>query len=487
MNREHDTAPATGAPLLDPMPLPPIRALIGEFARGASSPSRVLEHCLARIDAVDGTINALPTRLPADELRVRLAGIDRAIAAGEPVGALAGLPWCAKDLLATAGVRTTLASPIFADRVPEHDDPLVARLKEAQAVLIAKSNTPEFGAGSQTFNTVFGGTCNPYDTSRTVGGSSGGAAAALACGMTVVADGSDLAASLRNPASFCGVVGLRPSSFGDPSMHAGAGAFDSLGLVGPMGRSVDDLRLVHRAIHAPQVRRPIADWAQALGSGQSRPRRPVAGMRIACTIDCDGGFPVAEPVRRAIEQAYLRIEDAGCKLVRATPDFSGADECFQTLRGLLFVALHAQTYRTDRHRMKDTVVWNIEQGMKLTADEIGRAMRQRAAVFERMAAFMRQFDAWLLPTAQVLPFALDVPYPTSIDDEPQATYIDWLKSCYWITISGHPALSVPCGFARDGESPPLPVGLQVVGRFAGEESLFDVAETLEPLLASPRG
>ncbi|HYF58661.1 MAG TPA: amidase family protein, partial [Burkholderiaceae bacterium] len=404
----------------------------------------------------------------------------RSIAAGEPVGLLAGLPYVAKDIFDTAGLRTTLGSPIFANRVPEADAPGVARLREAGALLIAKSNTPEFAAGSQTFNTVFGATRNPHDPSRTVGGSSGGAAAALAAGMAVVADGSDLAASLRNPASFCGVVGIRPTTRPDPTLADGPNAFDALSVAGPLGRSVDDCRLVHAAMFERPAHRPIGAWLDWLETRAARPE-PRA-LRLAWSADL-GGVPLAAPVRAAFLRAIDALRDAGVELVEAHPDFDGADESFMTLRGLYFVEWLGELYRDERARMKDTVVWNIEQGLALDAGRIAHAQRLRGRVFRSVAGFMRGVDAFLLPTAQVLPFPLDVPYPTSIDGVPLATYVDWLKTCYWISASGHPGLSIPCGRARDGDSAPLPVGLQLVGRWGGDAALFDVAETVESVLA----
>ena len=402
-----------------------------------------------------------------------------ALRAGDPVGPLVGLPWVSKDVFDTAGLRTTLGSPIFADRVPRADAPVVKRLREAGALLVAKSNTPEFAAGSQTFNAVFGATRNPHDPTRTCGGSSGGSAVALATGMAVVADGSDLASSLRNPASFCGVVGMRPSTRLDPSLADGPNAFDTLSMIGPMGACVDDCRRVHEAMFERPAPRPIAAWIER--DAGRRPPKPAGALRLAWSADL-GGLPVQAPVRAAFLRAIDALRDAGVALVEAHPDFDGADEAFMTLRGLYFVEWLGELLESERARMKDTVVWNIEQGLALDARRIAGAQRLRSTVFRRTASFMAGFDAFLLPTAQVLPFALDVPHPTAIDGVPLATYVDWLKTCYWISASGHPALSLPCGRARDGDGPPLPVGLQAVGRWNEDGALFDVAQTLESVL-----
>ncbi|MGD9944439.1 MAG: amidase, partial [Burkholderiaceae bacterium] len=481
-----NTSPTSPTPPL-PVRLPPIAELLADFQRGDRSPQSVLEACFAAIDAVDGAINALPTRVPRETALERAAEIGRRIAAGAPVGLLAGLPYCAKDMHQTAGLRTTFGSPIFADYVPSRNDPVVQRVLDADAVLIAKSNTPEFAAGSQTFNPVLGATCNPFDRSRTVGGSSGGSAAALACGMTVVADGSDLAASLRNPASFCGVAGLRPSSRIDPALRSSANVFSTLSTMGAMANCVADLRLVNRAIHAPSGRRPLPQWLTELRTaasvrGEAARQRP---LRLAWTIDAGGAFPVSQAVRAAMQRAIDCLRDAGAELVEAAPDFSGADDCFQTLRGQHFVENLGELYRRERARMKDTVVWNVEQGLALTPEQLAAAALQRSRVFQRVARFLSGYDAWLLPTAQVLPFALEQPYPTEINGEPLGTYIDWLKSCYWVTVSGHPGLTVPAGFGSDAPGEPrLPVGLQLVGHYDRDEALLDVGERVEAMLAA---
>lgn len=472
-----------------PAPLAPIRALLCGFAAGERSPADALASCLAAIDRFNPAVNALPTLLSREALHARAERAGATMRAGDPVGLLAGLPYAAKDTHRTAGVRTTRGSPIFADDVPSENDPVVQRLLDADAILIGKSNTPEFAAGSQTFNPVLGTTRSPWALDRTVGGSSGGAAAALATGMAVVADGSDLAASLRNPASFCGVVGMRPSSIADPTLRMNANAFSTLSMVGPLARSVDDLRLIHRAMFAPAPRRPIGAWARALAEeGDSlgriaggRPRAP-REMRLAWSIDCNATMPVADPVRTALLRALEVLREAGVQLVEAAPDFSGADECFQVLRGEYFVEMLGDLYRTERARMKDTVVWNVEYGLSLSAQAIAHASLARSAIFERVRRFVEPFDAWLLPTAQVLPFSIDLPYPTEINGRRLDTYIDWLKSCYWVSASGHPGISVPGGFASDAGAA-LPVGLQLVGHWGRDESLMDVAQTVETLLA----
>lgn len=463
----------------------PIPALLDAFRRGEDSPRDVLERCFDAIDAHDGIVHALPTRVERPIARAGADALAGRIRRGEPVGPLAGLPYCAKDMHATAGVRTTYGSPIFADHVPDENDPVVQRLLDADAVLIAKSNTPEFAAGAQTFNPVLGTTRNPFDPTRTVGGSSGGGAAALACGMTVVADGSDLGASLRNPASFCGVVGMRPSSTVDPALGNGANAFGTLNQIGAMAARVADLRIVQRAIRAPAARRPLDDWIDAFErQALARARRAAQPLRLAWSIDCGGAMPVSAPVRVAFAAAIERLREAGAELVETWPDFSGADECFQVLRAEHFVENWGELYAAHRTQMKDTVAWNIEQGFALDVARVAAAARARSAIFARFARFVADFDAWLVPTAQVLPFPIDVAFPGAIDGVPLRTYIDWVASCYWITVSGHPGLSVPAGFARETpDANALPVGMQLVGRFGADEALLDVGERVEAMLA----
>jgi len=474
-----------------PTPLPPIATLLREFQEGQRTPTDLARTCFDAIDRLDPQINALPTRVAREQVLEQAEHALAAIAGGEAVGALIGLPYAAKDMHRTAGVRTTFGSPIYADQVPDTNDPIVQNILDAGAILIAKSNTPEFAAGAQTFNPVLGKTVNPHDLRRTCGGSSGGGAAALASGMTVVADGSDLGASLRNPASFCGVAGLRPSSIANPAMQASANGFSSLSVVGAMAPRVADLRWANRAIHAPMAARPMARWLETIEreaeARKAAARRP---LRLAWTIDAGGAMPVAAPVRRAMQRVLERLREearAGrLELVEACPDFSGADDCFHVLRGEYFVENWGELYHRERALLKDTVAWNIEQGMAMSVERVAAASVMRTQIFGRAAAFMRGFDAWLLPTAQVLPFSHEIPYPTEIDGEPLKTYFDWVRSCYWITVAGNPALSIPAGFETEPGDPqqvPLPVGLQLMGRYGEDEALLDVGERIEALLA----
>ncbi len=486
-----------------------IRQHLHAFSEGFVEPSDLAIQALRAIDRHDPLVNAVPTRIDSDRVLEQARRIGEAMRRGDPVGVLAGMPYVAKDTHRTKGVRTTYGSPIFADHVPDQDDPIVERLSTAGCVLLGKSNTPEFAAGSQTINPVFGTTRNPYALDRTVGGSSGGGACALATGMAIVADGSDLAASLRNPASFCGVVGLRPTSHARPDLAMAADRFGTLSVVGTMGRCVDDVRLGRRAVFAPPAHRPLNDWARWLadetrerGRGCAAPNatdhavapgplpRDPRGLRIAWTIDADGQMPVSAPVHQAMRRVIHLLREAGVELVEAHPDMAGADDCFQVLRGEYFVENFGPYLDSDPDKLKEAVRWNIEFGLDLDVERIAAAKRMRARIFDRMRHFLGGLDAWLLPTAQVLPFSHRESHPTEIGGIPMTTYIDWLKSCYWITLAGHPAISLPAGLAADEADPPgarLPVGLQLVGHWGEDEALLDVAETLETLLTPLNG
>jgi amidase len=465
-----------------------IQALYTKLAENPASLFNIVEATKAAIAVSNPTINALCTLRTDEEIDATVASLVSRIKKNEPVGRLIGAPYVAKDIHATAGLLTTKGSPIFKDWIPKDNDPIVQRFLDADALLIGKSNTPEFAAGSQTFNTLFGATRNPFDLSKTVGGSSGGSAAALQTQMALLADGSDLAASLRNPAAFCNVVGFRASSRCAPPMKTSANAFDSLSIIGPMARSVADVRNAYYAIFGDvqhTQHRPISAWLelsqQQVTAQRLREKQP---LRIAYSLDGNGQFPVQLEVRKQLENCLAKLKNQGHEVFEACPDMTGVDECFQILRGLYFVECFEPLYRTQKHLLKDTVVWNIEQGLALNAAAIAKANLQRSAIFERVDKFMNSCDVWALPTSQVLPFSIDDPYPKTINGEPLVTYIDWLKSCYWLTVAGHPAISIPGGFAQTSTTEKhLPVGLQLVGKWMQDEALLNHAQLIEGQLA----
>ncbi len=431
----------------------------------------VMDAHIGQIERVNPAVNAIVTFLP-EQGRAAARAVDAAFARGEDPGPLAGLPVAHKDLILTKGIRTTFGSPIYKNFVPDTDAIIVERLRKAGAITIGKTNTPEFGAGSQTFNTVFGATRNPYDLSKTCGGSSGGAAAALACGMLPIADGTDLGGSLRNPASFCNVVGLRPSAGRVPGWPSLSGWFP-LAVAGPMARTVRDAALMLSAVAGPDPRAPIS--LAEPGSMFSRPlERDFRGARIAWSADLDG-LPMEPEVGRVMQAQRETFSDLGCIVTDATPDLRDADEIFSVLRAWNFELAFGQLLKTKRALMKDTVVWNIEEGARLTGPQVGAAEFKRTQLFHRMREFMQDYDFLVTPVAQVLPFDVSVPYVTRINDTELQTYIDWMRSCYYITVTGAPALSVPCGFSNGG----LPVGLQIVGRYQDDFGVLQIAHAFE--------
>jgi amidase len=431
--------------------------------------------CLEQTDRTNPHVNAIVTLVQERAMRDARAADQRlaeAIAYGEDVGPLHGLPVAHKDLALTRGIRTTFGSPIYEDFLPEEDSLVVERLRRAGAITVGKTNTPEFGAGSQTYNEVFGETLNPYDTTKTCGGSSGGAAVALACGMVPIVDGSDMGGSLRNPASFCNVVGFRPSLGRVPSWPSQA-AWSQLSTEGPMARTVRDVALMFGAISGPDPRSPLAisepgeDFSQLL-------ERDFSGTRVAWSRDLSG-LPVDPRVTAVLDGQRRVFEDIGCLVEDDEPDFTNADEVFKTLRAWLFELNYGELLEEHSSRMKETVVWNIEQGACLSGPKVGRAERWRTELYHRVRVFMEDHEFLVAPVSQVPPFDVKQRYVTEISGTQMETYIDWMKSCYYVTVTGLPAISVPCGFTPDG----LPVGVQIVGRYRDDLSVLQLAHAFE--------
>jgi amidase len=427
----------------------------------ALSSRELIAACLARIDALNPAVNAIVT-LAAERAVDEARAADERLARGAEPGALHGLPIAHKDLQPTAGIRTTFGSPVFRDYVPAEDSPLVSRLKAAGAINIGKTNTPEFGAGSQTFNPVFGPTLNPYDTTKTCGGSSGGAAVALACRMVPLADGSDMGGSARNPAAFCGVVGMRPSA-----ALVGADLFSgwsSLTVDGPLARSVADVALLLDAMRPPDR---AADRIGPVGG------RSFKGVCIAWSNGLRG-VRFEPQIVAAVDRQRPLFEALGCRVEDMAPDLSDADGIFRTLRAKAFVETHGETVGRHGASVKDTVREEVAIGARLTAADVAAAERARDALRQRVARFMERYEFLVLPTTQVLPFDVREPFVREIAGAPTASYIDWMKSCYFISTIGHPAISVPCALA-DG----LPVGMQIVGRDGDDRGVLQLAHAFE--------
>jgi amidase len=446
----------------------PARKLAGMLEAREISASELMRAYIARIERVNPQLNAIVTFVPEQALRTAQA-LD---AQRGPKGPLGGLPIAYKDLVPTKGVRTTFGSPVFEHHVPREDHLIVERLSAAGAILVGKTNTPEFGAGSQTFNKVFGATRNPYHLDMTCGGSSGGAAVAVASGMLPFADGSDLAASVRNPANYCNVVGLRPTPGRVPSWPV-ANAWDALSVLGPIARTVKDCAFLLSAMAGPDPRAPLS--IAEPGNLFDRPLgRDFKNVRVAWSRDL-GGLPVDARVRAVLEPRRSVFVDLGCIVEEAEPDFSDATEAFETLRALGFLQKYGALLEEQRDKLKDTVIWNIEQGLALTAEKIARAESLRTALFHRMRAFFERYEFLACPVNQLPPFPLEDPYPAEIAGTRMGNYLDWMKSCYYITLGSHPAISVPAGFTGEG----LPVGVQLVGRYRDDFGVLQLAHAFE--------
>ncbi|QDU93894.1 amidase [Lignipirellula cremea] len=449
----------------------PATELAGLIRSGQLSARETMEAHLAQIDRVNPAVNAIITYLPEQALEAASAADER-FARGEECGPLHGLPVAHKDIISTAGIRTTYGSPLFKDNVPDKDAVIIERLKKGGAITLGKTNTPEFGAGSQTFNPLFGATLNPYDVTKTCGGSSGGAAVALACGMIPIADGSDTGGSLRNPASFCNVVGFRPSP-GRVPLWPSEVAWFPISVQGPMARTVADVALMLTAIAGPDDRSPISlsDPGSLFGRDLAR---DFQGVKIAWSDDL-GGLPVEPSVTAAINSQRQAFADLGCEIDDCSPDYSGADESFKVWRAWKFELRFREMLDKHRDQIKETVVWNVEEGRQLTGPQISRAELARTQLYQRLRVFMETYEYLVLPVSQTPPFDVNTPYLDTINGQPMATYIDWMKSCYYISATGLPSISVPCGFTPDG----LPVGVQIVGRHNNDFGVLQLAHAFE--------
>jgi amidase len=450
--------------------------IVGLLKRGAVSPLDLIDTLEQRIAEVDPAINALPTlcldraRDHARRLMERKPG-DR--------GMLGGLPLPIKDLVPVAGVRSTSGSPIFADHVPAKSESIVRRLEANGGIVYAKSNTPEFGAGGHTFNEVFGTTVNPWNPERSAGGSSGGAAAALAAGCAWIAQGSDMAGSLRTPASFCGVVGLRPSPGRVPS-GPDTNPYGMLAVEGPMARNVTDAALGLDAMTGRDHSVPMAsaDCGGMFLEAAQNPRKPA---RIAFSADL-GLTPVDPAVAAAFHDAVGRLEGAGLPMVEASPDFTGAHQAFQVLRAVAYAMAMGPLLEAHRDLLKPEVVWNVEKGLALDGRAIVEAERERVRLFHTVREFLETHDAIICPGAIVPPFPKNERYVGECNGHKFETYIDWLAIAYGFTLVSLPVICIPCGVTADG----LPAGLQIAGRPGGEAELIAVARTIEDALGDWR-
>jgi amidase len=447
-------------------------AVVDKLKAGAVSPLDLLDVLERRIGQVDDKVNALPT-LCFDRARDHAKALMKK-PAGER-GLLAGLPVPIKDLTNVAGVKTTQGSPIYKDNIPARSDLLVERLEDNGGVIYAKSNTPEFGAGANTFNEVFGATRNPWDISRSAAGSSGGAAVALATGMAWLAHGSDMGGSLRNPASFCGVVGLRPSI--GRVAHTPKFKIDrNLGVQGPMARNIEDAALLLDAMSGEHPADPLS-LPSLPTSFLSAARSGKGPKRVAYSPDL-GITPVDPEVAAITRKAAERFAEAGVIVEEAHPDLREAHECFHVLRAFDFAISKAELLRTKRDQLKPEVIWNIEEGLKLSVEQLERAEAQRVAMAARTLEFFKTYDLLLAPATIVAPFPVEHRYVAECAGHKFDNYVQWLGIVYAITLACCPALSLPCGFTASG----LPVGLQMVAPSRGEAQLLAGAKMLEDIL-----
>ncbi|MFW2541080.1 amidase [Primorskyibacter sp. 2E107] len=440
------------------------RQAVDALKSGEVTPVELVEASLARIAQTGPAINAMVTTCA-----------ERALSAAQNAdrdSPLAGLPIGIKDLTPVAGVRTTWGTPALADFIPEASDPLVLRLEARGAVVIGKTNTPEMGAGANTFNPVFGATLNPWDTRMNAGGSSGGAAAGLATGETWLSHGSDLGGSLRTPASFCGIVGLRPS----PGVVTGGGAdpFDTMPVQGPMARDVADCALFLDMMAGSDPASPLSVPSPEQ-SYLDQCLAPAGAIRIAFSADLGGWAPVTDQMTRLLREGLDRITGDGVALFDAKPPLRGAEDCFRTLRALGFWAQARKTPERITRLYKPALQQNIADGASLTTEDVAQAMTTRARLFAEMRGFLGAYDVLACPVSGVPPLPQEIEYPTEVAGVPSRDYLSWLAFAFPATLCGLPALSLPLGFTESG----LPVGVQLIGQPRGEGRLLQVARALE--------
>ena len=446
--------------------------LAGLIRRKKLSAHEVMQAHLARIGLFNHRLNAIVTLVPEDELLAQAEAADQAIARGKPLGPLHGVPIAVKDNYQTKGVRTTSGSILYKDYVPDFDCLVVEREKKAGAIVVGKTNLPEFGLGSQTFNKVFGATLNPYDLTKTCGGSSGGGAVALASGLVPLADGGDMGGSLRNPPNFCNVVGMRPSPGRLPNAPVQLGWFTQ-GVAGPMARNVADCALFLSALAGFDDRSPIAidqngkQFAAALG------RRSFKGVRVAMMKDL--GLPWEPAITSAFAAQAKVFESLGCIVEQAEPDLRDANECFVSWRHWLLELQFGDLVESSGDQLNEYIHWHVQEGRRLTGPYLARLEARRTALYQKMRQFMERFQFFLLPVNQVLPFDVRIPYPAEINGVKMENYLAWMKSAYYISAVGNPAISVPCAFSETN----LPIGLQIVGRHHDDWGVLEMAYAFE--------
>lgn len=435
------------------------------------SPVELLASCQKRIEEVNGSVNAVvATCYERAEAEAKEA--EAAVLKGETLGALHGLPIGIKDLALTEGVRTTFGSPQFTDLIPEADERQVEAVRAAGALVVGKTNTPEFGAGANTVNPVYGATGNPFDPGKTCAGSSGGSAVALATGMLPLATGSDMGGSLRNPAAYCGIVGMRPSP-GAVSDETRLLGWSPLSVQGPMARSVDDLALLYQAMTADDPRDPLG---YPIGQDSLWPLQEIDLGDIKVAISEDLGFaPVDNDIRATFRAAMATLSPVFADTSSVNPPLEGADDAFEVSRALAFVAAHKQTYYDNPDILGPNIIANVEQGFLMSLADVGRAMATHTAIYRRFIEFMSDYDVLICPAMSVPPFAHGQLYPTEINGEPLRTYFHWLALAYGLTLTCHPVVCLPAGLDHTG----MPFGIQICGKRGGDARVLAISRALE--------
>lgn len=448
------------------------RRLIG---RKSLSPVELLESCLRRIDAVNGPLNAI-VAMDAEAAMEEAREAEQDVMDGMPLGLLHGLPAGIKDLNATAGLRTTWGSLIHEHDVPEEDAPVVANIRAESGNILAKTNTPEFGAGANTWNKVYGATGNPYDPEKTCGGSSGGSAVALATGMLPLANGSDYGGSLRTPASFCGVAGYRPSPGLVPSPER-AVALSPYSVEGPMGRTIADAYLLLLAQIDFDPRDPFSHVDQLALSGPLD-EVDLSTLRVAFSADL-GCAPLDKDIRRVFEERSAAFQSVFAQAWTEDPDLGDVHDCFEILRGVNFVAAHRERLENHRGLLGPNVIDNTERAMSYNLSDVAWASAEQSRIYQRFLDFFEEADVLICPAAAVSPFPHSELYPTHVNGVEMPTYMRWLALSYGLTMALPAVACIPCGVDHLG----MPFGIQVVGPNGSDAKVLRVAHTLEQVLA----
>jgi amidase len=462
--------PAQVSPSVPDLCFMPAREMAELIRTKKLSARELMEAHLRQISRVNQKVNAIVTLVPEDQLLAQAKAADEAVSRGDKLGPIHGLPVAVKDLVDTKGIRTTYGSPIFRDHIPDADGFVVQREKAAGAIVLGKTNVPEFGLGSHTFNKVFGPTHNPWDTTKTAGGSTGGGAVSLACGMAPLVDGSDMGGSLRNPGNFNNVVGIRPSPGRVPTPSE-LGWF-TLSVSGPMARNVSDCAFFLSVLAGYDSRSPIA--IEQPGAPFAQPlERNFKGTQIAMFKDM--GLPWEPAVRDAVRSQAKIFESLGCIVEEAEPDLHEADECFLAWRHWAEEADGRELVEKHFDLVNDYVKWHVAEGGKLTGPYLSRIEEKRTRLYQQMRTFMERYEFFILPVNQVLPFDVTAKYPTEIAGVTMENYIAWMKSAYRISTVGNPAMSVPCAFSSTG----LPIGIQIVGRHHDDWGVLQMGYAFE--------